>query len=260
MDILYLVGDKNVSDFEDLKLSLRSLDMYGKGVDRVFMCGFIPSFISDNVIKIPFEILPFEDLQEKARNIYKQILYAIEQTDIGMYDEGEFLVSMDDHYITKPTDFGDNYPFYVKDYVNRGCRHMLPEKFEDGFKSTNYQKFLVDCCGYLKEIGLPFYNFCPHRNMHMNRYLIEELSDVNKDIFDNKRPVEAFCLINNYRLSKNPDLNYEINIDFKTDNQKRLIKYINSGGNFFSINDFKFGDKMHKFLYSLFPFSSKYEK
>mgnify|MGYP003299670978 CR=1 FL=1 len=58
MDILYLVGNNSTSDFEDLKLSLRSLETYGRDVDRVFMCGFIPDFISDNVIKIPFEMNP----------------------------------------------------------------------------------------------------------------------------------------------------------------------------------------------------------
>lgn len=260
MDILYLVGNNSTSDFEDLKLSLRSLETYGRGVDRVFMCGFIPDFISDNVIKIPFEILPYNDLYDKARNIYKQIIYAVENTDIGVNDNGEFLVSMDDHYITRATDFSDNYPFYVKDYTKRKCRHMLPEKFEDGFMSPDYQKFLVDCCGYLKQLGLTFYNFCPHRNMHMNRYLIEELSDINEDIFNNKQPVEAFCLINNYRLSKSSEINYEICVDVKTDNLKKLVKHINKGGNFFSINDFKIGSGIHRMLYSLYPFSSKYEK
>ena len=260
MDILYLVGDKTTSNFEDVRMSLRSIDMYGENIDRVFMCGFIPDFVSENVIKIPFEILPNKDIFDKARNIYRQIIYAIENSDIGINHDGEFLVSMDDHYITKPTDFSENYPFYVKDYIKRKCRYKLPEVFETGFGSEQYQLFLVKCCEYLKEQKLPFYDFCPHRNMHMNRYLIEELHEINDDIFKNKQPVEAFCLVNNYRLSKTPTLKYEICLDIKTNNSAKLINFINNGYNFFSTNDFRIGDSIHRMMLMLYPNKSKYEK
>ena len=259
MDILYLVGDKTTSNFEDVRMSLRSIDMYGENIDRVFMCGFIPDFVSENVIKIPFEILPSKDIFDKARNIYKQIIYAIENSDIGMNHDGEFLVSMDDHYITKPTDFSEKYPFYVKDYIKRKCRYKLPEVFEPGFGSGLYQSFLVKCCEYLKKQKLPFYNFCPHRNMHMNRYLIEELNEINDDIFKNKQPVEAFCLVNNYRLSKNSLLKYDICHDIKSDNPVKLNNHINNGCNFFSTNDFRLGSSIHKLLLYFFPNKSKYE-
>jgi hypothetical protein len=260
MDILYLVGDYSTCDFEDLKFSLRSLDMYGENVSRVFICGYIPYFISDEIIKIPFEILPSRDLYDKARNIYKQIIYAVKNSDIGINDEGEFLVSMDDHYITQKTDFGEKYPFYVKDYLYRKCRHMLPDQFEKGFSSSEYQKFLVNCCLLLKELNLPFYNFCPHRNMHMNRFLIEELEELNNRIFENNLPVECFCLVNNYRLSKDPSLKYEICADVKTNNYIKLVKYINSGCNFFSTSDFGIGGGIYKTLMNYFPNKSKYEK
>ena len=260
MDILYLVNNKSTSNFEDLRLSLRSLDMYGKDVSRVFICGFIPKFISDNVIKIPFDILPYDNLFDKGRNIYKQIIYAIEHSDIGICDNGEFLVSMDDHYITRPTFFNSSYPFYVKDYIKRECRHMLPEVLEEGFVSSDYQEFLIECCKYLKSKNLSTLNFTLHRNMHMNRHIINELSNINKEIFEDKKPVEAFCLINNYRLTKDSSLNYTICRDIKYDNPERLKNYIKNNVNFFSINDFKWGNEIHKLLLNLFPYKCKYEK
>ena len=90
---------------------------------------------------------------DKNKNIYRDLIYAVENTDIGINHNGDFLVSMDDHFYIKETDF-DNYPYYVKDYIPRQCRHYLPLVFEPGFRCENYQRLLVSTANFLKDRGL----------------------------------------------------------------------------------------------------------
>ncbi|MBR0299772.1 MAG: hypothetical protein IJQ93_05590, partial [Bacteroidales bacterium] len=62
MDILYIVGAgcSRCNDFE-LRMSLRSIAMYGKNVGRVFVCGHCPDWLSDEVVKLPLDTVPAED-------------------------------------------------------------------------------------------------------------------------------------------------------------------------------------------------------
>lgn len=129
----------------------RGIEKYCKNVGRVFIVGHCPSWLSDEVIKIEKPILESTDNNDKNKNIYRDLLYAVENSDIGVNDNGEFLISMDDHFYCRETDF-NKYPFYVKDYVKRKCRHMLPLEYESGYKCANYQKLLVstaNLCTYL---------------------------------------------------------------------------------------------------------------
>lgn len=56
MDIIYSIGSGSTWDNNELRYSLRSLDMYGKSYDRVFVVGNIPEFLSDEVIKVPYGV------------------------------------------------------------------------------------------------------------------------------------------------------------------------------------------------------------
>ncbi len=260
MDILYLVGNNTICDFADLRFSLRSLEKYGKNVDKVYMCGYIPSFISDEVIKIPFNILPANNLQEKAKNIFRQVIYAVQNSDIGKNDDGEFLISMDDHYLLSDVDF-ENYPIYCKDYVKRKCRYMLPEKFEPGFVSPDYQIFLIQCCKTLKELGWTTYNATLHRNMHANRNVVETIVNDYAYLLDDPRyTIETSLLIGNYIITH--QLNKQdvyVTIDFKSINLNRINNYKNNGGIFLSSQDFSLSDPFYFWMLNMFPNKSKYE-
>ena len=266
MDILYIVGNFSKCDDWEFRFSLRSIDKYGKNIGRVFVCGYCPDWLSDNIIKIPYENQPYITDGDKARNIYKQIIYAVENSDVGINDNGNFLISMDDHYILNEVDFGNTYPHYVKDYVKRQCRFNLPLTFESGKQSPNYQKFLCDTARFLAKKGLTRFNFAPHRNIRVNRGVIKELQNngINNEIFKYKKNVEGPSLISNYEYSiKNKEVDYyfpiEIVKDFKTNNIEKIRKYIKDGGTFFSTGDFLIGSDVFNILYNLFPEKSKYE-
>ena len=56
MDILYIVkGGATGGTDDELRCSLRSLARYGRGVGRVFVAGGPPAWLSDAVVRVPFE-------------------------------------------------------------------------------------------------------------------------------------------------------------------------------------------------------------
>lgn len=259
MDILYLVGKKSTCNFEDLRYSLRSLESYGRNLDRVFICGHCPDWVSSNVIKIEVPVKDSLNNNDKNKNIYKDLLYAVEHTDIGVNHKGEFLLSMDDHFLCREVDL-NNYPIYIKDYIKRKCRHMLPLEFEPGFPCPEYQNLLVSTANFLKNKGLTYVNFTLHRNMHMNRYLLlKEMKDINSEIFSNNDIfVEGAAVALNWRYSKHP-FDCIITKDIKSNNVYRLTQYIKLGGHCFSTDDFELNSPIHKFLQRIYPKVSIYE-
>lgn len=260
MDILYLVGKGSKCNDWELRFSLRSIEKYGKNVGRIFVVGYCPEWLSDEVIKIEKPIINSIGNSDKNKNIYRDLLYAVENSDIGVNDNGEFLISMDDHFYCRETDF-NNYPFYVKDYIKRKCRHMLPLEFEPGFKCADYQKLLVSTANFLNERGYSFINFTLHRNMHMNRYILEEMKELNDEIFNNDEIfVEGAATALNYRYTKYP-FEYEICIDNKTNDVDKIKTIIeDETQHIFSTNDFKQTSSLYVYLRSFYKNISKYEK
>ena len=137
MDILYITkqGRSQCNDME-LKWSLRSIEKYGHGIDRIFVVGWCPDWLSDEVVKIPYETnVDTSDptnMRLKALDIAKKVLYVIDNTDIG----DDFLVSMDDHFYVRGVDFNE-YPIYAK----KGNGIYLPE----GSRGGAYVEFLCNC-------------------------------------------------------------------------------------------------------------------
>lgn len=258
MDILYLVGDKSLCSFLDLRFSLRSIEKYGKNVDRVFMCGHIPDFISDEIIKIPTILNPAHCMYDKNYNMTCDLIYAIDNSDIGINHDGEFIISMDDHFIFGDVDF-DNYPYYIKDYNSRKCRHMLPKKIEDSVNSQQYQMLLIKTQKYCELNNLPWYNFTLHRNMHISRKTVELLRKNFDDILNYSIPVEPFALINNATYKYNQNIKTEIVKDNKHVNAKLLKTQIEDGIIFYSSNDVLPTSDLFTVLKEQFPNKSKYE-
>lgn len=260
MDILYLVGEGSNCDNAELKFSLRSLEKFGKHVDRIFVCGYCPEWLSDKVIKINTTAKIINNNKIKNKNIYRDLLYAVEHSDIGVNNNGDFLISMDDHFYVNETDF-DDYPYYAKTYPLRKCKHMLPIQYEEGFNHKDYQKLLVSTANYLKNKNLSYINFTLHRNMHMNRYvLLNEMKEINKEIFDNEIYVEGSAVALNFMYTYHP-FKYKICIDIKTNNHILLSNLIkNKKIHVFSTSNFANDEPIFSFLEKMYPDKSKYEK
>lgn len=104
MDLVYVL--KNDGKYEDLKYSLRSLDKYGKGYDRVFIIGGRPDFLD-------YSKVIHSDYTDNNRfgciNVFKKLIFISKQTDISE----DFILFNDDFYLLKEIDLS-NIPYYYK--------------------------------------------------------------------------------------------------------------------------------------------------
>lgn len=164
MDILYVVGKGSIWQNNELRYSLRSIARFGINVGRVFLVGFRPDFVSDNVT-----FIPCDDPYDMAhKNILHKVLCAIENSDI----EPHFLISSDDHFYIKHTDF-DNYPVYYRNLT-------IPDGVPFDKRYNPYNISLVETRGILEKRGLPLYQTNPHCNTHFDVDVYRK----NKEIFD----------------------------------------------------------------------------
>lgn len=124
MDILYVLGNGSRFANIELRLSLRSIEKYGKNIDNVFICGYKPDWIK-NVIHIPCS----DDMQ-REKNVFNKILTAC-RTNIS----DEFLLMNDDFYMTKEFN-AESYPYFVTgecSFINNPSRY---QKIQN--KTINY--------------------------------------------------------------------------------------------------------------------------
>lgn len=246
MDILYIVG-KGCSkcNNNELRYSLRSIEKYGKNIDRVFVCGYCPEWLSDEVVKLPYEINSDTKVIQKNWDIANKVIYAANNSDIS----DEFLVSMDDHFYTKQTNF-NNYPYYVNKSVNKG---FLP----NAKRGHQYLDFLCDVMEVQKKHNIPTLYFSLHRNLHVSKKSLNERKEIIEKLRKENAPFEIFDFLNNYRFGKG-----EIVPTFVDD-----IKFYNGGewwkttiDECFSTGDFEENSGLDTLLKGLYSNKSKYEK
>ena len=256
MDILYIIGENcSKCNYNELRYSLRSIEKYGKNIDRVFVAGYCPDFLSDKVIKVPCE-QPYKynekenelSLTEKHCNILYTILYTIDHTDISE----EFLVSMDDHIYIKNADF-DNYPFYVKIY---GDKNELPEEQK---KQSAYKRFLSKTRKVCEEQGVSIAYSCLHRNMHHSRIFLNECREFLNKVILEKIALEPHAYMINYRFSKKNDFKYTPVRDVKLAGGGDWWKVNPKETECFSTADFEPGIGLDCLIGGMFNKKSKYE-
>ena len=251
MDILYIIG-KNASkcNNNELRYSLRSIEKYGKNVGRVFVVGYCPAFLSDEVVKLPFE-QPYSgkiSMAHKCDNIRASIEYAVENSDIG----DEFLISMDDHFYVREVDFGA-YPYYVKDYTKRECRTELPSKEQDKEHQDVYTNMLRKTRAFLEENNLTYWNFSPHRNMHCTKEAVAECKNLAES------GIEPMALWLNWMYTNEKFAEKTVCVDVKLKNGGDWWKTDPRETEVFSTSDFKEGVGLDCLISSLYPEKSKYE-
>lgn len=102
MDVLYPIGSGSKYNDLELKYSLRSLEKYLSGYDRIFIVGNLPNWIKkDSVVHIPKG-----DGLYKQQNIFLKIKAAI---DNGI--SNNFLFFNDDHFLLQPLQ-ADQLPYF----------------------------------------------------------------------------------------------------------------------------------------------------
>jgi len=151
MDALYVLGSGSAWEDRELRYSLRSLERHVRGVDRVFVVGETPAWLSSQVtaIRVP------EPTTVKEASIALKVFYAFSSSDIS--DDAFFL--NDDHVFLKDVD-AKRYP-----YFHRGdLRSAIP-------KATNnkYRASLSNTVEYLATKGTKLLHYDIHCPIVYNR-------------------------------------------------------------------------------------------
>lgn len=190
MDILYVIGRNSAWQNNELRYSLRSLSKYGVNIRRIFIAGYCPDFIDRRAVTF---VACDDEYSAKHKNILRCIEKAVALTDIA----DDFLLSSDDHFYVRETDF-DNYPIFRKG--------ALPESVKPGDKSHLYTQSLVSTSMVLKAAGLTTHNFSWHGNTHFNRTLFCEpqFEAIRHLSFSMAEGCEPTCLMLNYQYGRRP--------------------------------------------------------
>lgn len=153
MDILYVIGPDSGHDNRELRWSLRSVAKFATGVDRVVVSGYPPDWLSDEVCKVNVPKLPTE--KHKFAHILRQVFNAID----GGWVSGEFLLSSDDHFYTRPVDVNQT-PFWMK-------RNEIwaPGEERGGY---NYRKDMAVTRALLVQGGYPIVMSNVHANCRLD--------------------------------------------------------------------------------------------
>ena len=188
MDILYVIGKSGPKNHLELRMSLRSICKYGKNIGNVIVAGFIPDWLSDEVVKIP--------IGDKYSYKHSNILRCIENVvDMGIVD-GDFLYSSDDHFYCKDVDF-DNYPYYIKGNLRNYVAVNDPY--------YRYHKSLYDTRCLLTKYGYPTKNYSQHCNTHMSSDIIKEIKELIHESYNLPFGAEPTSLIMNvWQTKENP--------------------------------------------------------
>ena len=182
MDILYILGSGSKHNNIELRWALRSVEKYCKNIDRVFVVGSDPGFLSDKVIYIPCED-KFKG--KKHKNMLYKIQYAVLNSDIS----DDFLVSSDDIILLKPVD-AITYPLY---YGGK-----LPEIVDKNINKDSYLYNLYNTRNFLVSHRIPTYKFAQHCIHKMNKKFFFNNRSLIMQSFDDEYGIEPNCLVCNF--------------------------------------------------------------
>lgn len=161
MDILYILGTGSKWQNNELKFSLRSLEKFVKGYNRVFLTGDIkPDFLNDKIIynKVC-------DFSHPAINSLTKVLWTVENTNISE----NFVLNYDDNFFIKNVDI-INYPYYYK-----GDLKTINDN------KMRYRQTEVETRFYLKNKGKTTFNYGVHCPIIFNKTEFLSLKDVWQD-------------------------------------------------------------------------------
>lgn len=239
MDILYIVGTGSKWHNYELKYSLRSIEKYGKNVDKVVIVGYKPDFVNDKVIHIPCEDIG----SNKHSKILNKVLTAIKSDQLSDH----FLISSDDHFYLRETDF-NNLPVYYKHEEIKGS------------DKNEYRRSLLETKMFLEENRLTTYQTNPHCNTHFDVSVYNKY----KDLFDKGMQlpdgIEMNCLMGNLLIKEGWEAEY-----FKDNKIKRVYskqEFLDKikDSECFSVYDSAIFCGVGYCLQEMFPNKSKYEK
>ena len=240
-DLLYIVRQSGWGYDEELRYSLRSVAKYARNIGRVFVCGDIPEFLSDEVITISCNN-PYD---RKAKNLLCRLDYAIAHSDIGE----RFLLSSDDIFLRKVTNL-DNYPHYWKN----GAEISVPEELEN----TKIGKIIAGAREVLARFDYPLQDYGGGHCLHwVYQELWNNMPKIKQASMESKYGVPVDLLLGG-AIEKIYQPQHKVRTDYKFD-------YVPKASELRGADCFSTGDRPDlwggdKWLEKLYPKKCRYEK
>lgn len=140
MDLVYIVrnGDEN----EDLKYSLRSIEKNAPKFNNIFIVGYKPDWVSDNVIYIPTHQ---RKANSKHLNTNTNVLTACKDSRISE----DFILMNDDFILIKKITNWNKSLSKVKNTISEQIKIYS----EDSPANSLYKKTFSDCLNLIQEIS-----------------------------------------------------------------------------------------------------------
>ena len=238
IDLVYILGKGGKhNDDSDLRYSLRGVDLYVTGYDKIYIIGECPKWVN-NIIHIPVKDIYAGN--NKEGNIIYKTMKAID-SDIS----DDFVHMNDDYFFTKFFD--------VQTDIKNWYKGTLTHSIKDG-RLNIYKVAQMRTEKWLKENGYTTYNFDGHNPAIINKKDLEErmkLVDWNKkqyvfrSLYYNIGRVQGEYLED---LKISPSYNYE-------DTKKKIAER-----SFFSTSDRVSDSLFRLYLTELFKKKSIFEK
>lgn len=248
MDILYILGTGSRHDNIEVRMSLRSIAKYGRNVGRVIVAGDPPEWMSDEVVKVPIPV--------KYSRKHHEMMHRIQYCVMNNIVDGEFLVSSDDHFYVKETDF-DNYPYYYKSLALRNTAIQ-------GERCYGYHMSLKQTRELLERHHLPIVNYEQHCNTHIHARIFKEYQDILNESYALERGSPPTTLAMNIWRTTDyapKEIVKRADIKIKAANSAQNIMAMIGQNECFSIGDSIFATPaIMEFFLSQYPEKSKYEK
>lgn len=241
MDILYVVGTGSKWNNNELRYSLRSIDKNGVNVGRIFIATeTLPKFINPETVTH----VCIRDLGKiKHRNIMDKIECVMNYSDIA----DDFLLSSDDHFYLRETDF-DRYPLYHKGEI------------QERDENAEYWLSMRDTKRLLEQHGLTTYSTNPHCNTHFNRPMFMEHSALMKEGKQLRYGAEVNCLMGNLMVAAGVEpVQYDDIKIKKFKDREDLLRQLGDT-HCFSIYDSALNCGIKEYLREIFPNKSRWEK
>lgn len=241
MDLVIPLGKGSRWEDNELRYALRGIEKYISGIDRLFIVGMRPEWLTGDVIHLPFEDVPGG--ANRDTNIFGKIMTACRDERLSQ----NFLYASDDHFILSPAQ-ADEYPYF--------CKGVLTDTVAGMPDSQPYKKVLSNTVDILSRRNDTIRDYQLHCPIVYDKSMFQRL----KADFGPALAIQyGFAIKSVYCNHFNiPGVPYT---DLKIKDPLSYQEIADAVENraFFSIANRALSGGIKQFLQDIFPHKSKYE-
>lgn len=237
-DIVYLLGTGSGWYDNEIRYSIRSLEMFVSDIRNIYIVGQRPKWLT-NVIHLPFP----DSHGCKERNIMLKMAYVCGHPDLSE----NFLHIHDDHFALAPQS-ADNIPYWRGESLQRLYQHLTPDK------KSHWHNAVENTFNVLKSRGLTTYNFDLHYPMLINKKVFPEIMDR----YDWKTP-RGYVVKSLYAntIGIPGDKMHDLKLS-QRHNYGQLVSLL-KGKNWFSLGNSALNFNLKNLLQAVYPQGSQHE-